>query len=87
MKVLVCGSSGLVGNDLCNLLEKEGIEYIGIHNTRPRPKSHKIDILNSAELNTFLGKENPTVCINCIADRNVDLCETNWEQTKKVKRN
>jgi dTDP-4-dehydrorhamnose reductase len=84
MKVLVCGSSGLVGNDLCNLLEKEGIEYIGIHNTRPRPKSHKIDILNSVELNTFLEKENPTVCINCIADRNVDLCEINWEQTKKV---
>ena len=84
MKILVCGSSGLVGNDLCSLFDKEIINYVGIHNTRPQKNSYKIDILNPIELAFFFDKHQPTVCVNCIADRNVDLCETNWEQTKKV---
>jgi dTDP-4-dehydrorhamnose reductase len=84
MKVLVCGSSGLVGNDLCFLFEKENIDYVGIHNTRPRKQSYKINLFDSNELNAFLDKENPTVCVNCIADRNVDGCETNWENTKRL---
>ena len=46
MKVLVCGASGLVGNDLCNLLEKENISYVGIHNTRPRKNSYKVSLLD-----------------------------------------
>ncbi len=84
MKVLVCGSSGLVGNDLCLLFEKENIDYVGIYNTRPRKQSYKINLFNPLELETFLDQEKPTVCVNCIADRNVDACETNWETTKKL---
>lgn len=84
MKVLVCGSSGLVGNDLCSLFEKENINYVGIHNKRPRKNSYKIDIRNTVKFSSFLDEQKPTVCVNCIADRNVDLCETDWEQTKEV---
>lgn len=84
MKVLVCGSSGLVGSDLCSLLEQKSIPYLGIHNSRPQKNSYKINILDAGEFNRFLDTQQPTVCVNCIADRNVDTCETNWEQTKKV---
>lgn len=84
MKILVCGSSGLVGSDLCSLLQKKSVEYVGIYNTRQAANSYKINILDAKELNNFLDREQPTVCINCIADRNVDTCETNWEQTKKI---
>lgn len=84
MKVLVCGSSGLVGRDLCSLLDESSIEYVGIHNTRSVKNSHRIDILNEEELRRFFDKHLPTVCVNCIADRNVDACEKNWEQTKRI---
>lgn len=84
MKVLVCGSSGLVGNDLCRLLQQKQIDFVGIHNTRSVPHSYKINILDEKELLSFFDEQNPTVCVNCIADRNVDTCETNWEQTKRV---
>jgi S-adenosylmethionine synthetase len=84
MKVLVCGSSGLVGNDLCLLLEKENIDYVGIYNSRPRKQSYKINIFDNKEILSFIEREKPTVCVNCIADRNVDICETNWESTKKL---
>lgn len=84
MLVLVCGASGLVGRDLCAELDRSSIPYIGIHNTRPVKNSHKINILNEAELSTFLSTHMPTVCVNCIADRNVDLCEKDWMLTKKI---
>jgi S-adenosylmethionine synthetase len=84
MKVLVCGSSGLVGRDLCSLLEKQKIEYVGIHNSRPAKNSFKINLLNENEIRTFIEKEKPTVCVNCVADRNVDTCEKQWENTKEV---
>ena len=84
MLVLVCGSSGLIGRDLCAELERSSISYIGIHNTRPVKNSHKINILNSLELSDFLSIHKPTICINCIADRNVDGCEKDWILTKKI---
>lgn len=84
MVVLVCGASGLVGRDLCQTLEESSMAYIGIHNTRAVKNSHKVNILNHADLSAFLDKHMPTICINCIADRNVDECEKNWALTKKV---
>ncbi len=84
MRVLVCGSSGLVGRDLCSLLENEKIEYVGIHNSRPVKNSFKVNLFNEHELRSFIEKQKPTVCVNCIADRNVDACEKQWETTKQI---
>ena len=84
MVVLICGASGLVGRDLCKALEESSIDYIGIHNTRSVKNSYKIDILSPIELSRFLDEHKPTVCVNCIANRNVDECEKNWTTTKKV---
>ena len=33
MKVAVCGASGLVGKELCKVLEQEKIPYVGTYNT------------------------------------------------------
>ena len=84
MKVLVCGSSGLVGRDICSLLENRKIEYIGIHNSRAVKNSFKVNLLNENQLRELFHKEKPTVCVNCVADRNVDTCEKEWEKTKQV---
>jgi len=84
MVVLVCGASGLVGRDLCTQLDRSSIEYIGIHNTRPVKNSYKINILDPVELSVFLDRHTPSICVNCIADRNVDGCEKNWNLTKQI---
>lgn len=84
MRVLVCGASGLVGRDLCSLLDKKNIEYIGIHNSRAVKNSFKVDLFNESDVRAFIEKEKPTVCVNCVADRNVDTCEKQWDTIKQI---
>ena len=84
MKVLVAGASGLVGRDLTTLLTETNIEWIGTYNSNPFHNSYKVNFLDIEELDTFISKHKPTICVNCIAERNVDLCETNWNHTKQV---
>ena len=52
MNVLVCGSSGLLGRDLCKLLDKENINYIGTYNNNYVDKSLKI-IFNEKIVHIF----------------------------------
>ena len=84
MKVLVAGASGLVGRDLTTLLTETNIEWIGTYNSNPFHNSYKVNFLDIEEFDTFISKHKPTICVNCIAERNVDLCETNWNYTKQV---
>lgn len=84
MKVLVAGASGLVGRDLTSLLTETNIEWIGTYNSNPFHNSYKVNFLDIEEVDIFISTYKPTTCINCIAERNVDLCETNWNHTKQV---
>jgi len=84
MKVLVAGASGLVGRDLTTLLTETNIEWIGTFNSNPFHNSYNVNFLNLEELDTFIYTNKPTICVNCIAERNVDLCETNWNHTKEI---
>jgi S-adenosylmethionine synthetase len=84
MKVLVAGGSGLVGRCLIAELEKRGIAYIATYNSRPIPNGHKLNFESEAEVRAFLEKEAPTVCVNCIVQRQTDVCEKDWAETKRV---
>ena len=84
MKILICGVSGLVGHDISLYLSAQGISWIGTHNSNTHINSFNIDFFNMDELNTFIDNNMPTVCINCIAERNVDKCENNWINVQKV---
>lgn len=80
-RVLVCGGSGILGREMCKLLQERNIPYIGTYFTRSFENGIKIDINNpSVIFETY----RPTVCINCIVERTVDTCENNWSNTKKV---
>jgi dTDP-4-dehydrorhamnose reductase len=84
MTVLVCGASGILGKDLCKLLKIKNIEYIGTYNNNFTENSIKVDFFNLTELETVLNDNKVTVCVNCIVERQVDLCETNWVSIKKT---
>jgi dTDP-4-dehydrorhamnose reductase/beta-phosphoglucomutase-like phosphatase (HAD superfamily) len=82
--ILLCGSSGLLGKDLKKILEKNNIEYIGTFNKNEVENSIKINFLDCIELENTIKKINPKICINSIVERQVELCENNWNSIKKT---
>ena len=86
MTILICGASGLVGKEMCNLLELKKLNYYGTYNTNKINKKNmfKLDFLDTNELNKFLVDKKITVCIFLIVQRFTDICENNWDETKKI---
>ena len=84
MLVLVCGSSGLLGRDLCNLLKKNNINYIGTYNNNYIKNSIKINFNEILDIENKILEINPTICINCIVERQLEICENNWDAIKKT---
>ena len=84
--ILICGASGLVGNELCHLLDDNNIDYIGTYNTRNinKPNMFKVDFHNPILLEEFLITHQITSCVFCIVERLTDICEINWPEIKKT---
>ena len=84
--ILICGSSGLVGREICNYFDKQQIEYIGTYNTNKINKSnmYKIDYSDPILLENFLLYHKITYCIFSIVERLTDVCENNWNEIKKT---
>ena len=84
--ILICGASGLVGNELCHLLDNNKIDYIGTYNKRKinQPNMFKVDFHNPILLEEFLTNHKITSCVFCIVERLTDICEVNWPETKKT---
>lgn len=84
MKVFVAGGSGLVGRCLINLLEEKNISYISTYNTRKTKNGFKINYDSYMDIRNLFELERPTICVNCIVQRLTDVCEKNWDETKRV---
>ena len=84
MTILITGASGLLGRGLVALLESNNIDFVAAYNTRKIKNGFKINFENEEEVCTFLKEKTVKVCINCIVERQVDVCETNWEEIKRV---
>ena len=84
MKVLVAGGSGLVGRCLIEVLEKHKIDYVSTYNSRPIKNGHKVNFDDEGELSKFMDLTTPDVCVNCIVQRQTDVCEKNWNETKQI---
>jgi dTDP-4-dehydrorhamnose reductase len=82
--LLITGISGLLGRSLASLCSEKQIPYIGTYSSRKYTNSYSIDFLNKDDLVKFLKEHAITVCINCMVERQVDVCETNWNKTKQV---
>ena len=84
MKVLVAGGSGLVGRCMIELLKQNGVDYVGTYNSRPIEKGYKINFENETEILNLLDDTLPNVVVNCIVQRQTDICEKNWNETKAI---
>jgi dTDP-4-dehydrorhamnose reductase len=84
MTILVCGGSGILGKELCELLAKNNINYIGTYNKNNIQNGIKINFLNELDIYESLKDKNITVCINCIVERQVNICETDWKNIKLI---
>jgi dTDP-4-dehydrorhamnose reductase/beta-phosphoglucomutase-like phosphatase (HAD superfamily) len=73
MKVLVLGGSGILGREMLKVIPGS----IGTYHSRP--------FKNGIPYNIEIFKDLvPDVCINCVVERTVDVCENNWNQTKSL---
>jgi dTDP-4-dehydrorhamnose reductase len=84
MTILVCGASGILGKELVNLLDTKNVSYIGTYNNNKIKNCIKIDFFNLNEIEETMKNNNITICINCIVERQVDICESDWSQIKKT---
>ena len=73
MKVLVTGAKGMLGQDLCPVLEDKGYEVIETGRA-------DLDVTNSEQVNAYLDKTLPAFVIHCAAYTAVDKAEE--EQNK-----
>ena len=86
MTILICGASGLVGRELCKLLEKRNIDFIGTYNSNKidKPNMFKIDFSDSKQIEDLFINNNITSCIFCIVERLTDICEKDWDKIKQT---
>ncbi len=88
MKVIIFGSTGMLGSDLVSHLKdggsggavnnnSENIEVIGSN-------SKELDISDQSKTSSFIINHNPDIIINCAAYTNVDGCESNRERAFNI---
>jgi len=79
MKLMLFGSKGMLGSDLCKLLSKD---YTLFSYTK-----EELDITDSLRLQEKILQVKPEIVINCAAYTNVEGCESNFEQALEVNAN
>lgn len=72
MKILVTGANGMLGQDLCPILEDEEYDVI-------ETDVDNLDITDSIAVNTFVTNEEPDFIIHCAAYTNVDKAEEDFD--------
>jgi len=84
MTIFIAGGSGLVGRCLSEKLKTQDIPYICSYFTRFVENGVAIRFDDPEELYNFFVQNHITVCINCIVQRQTDICEKDWLQTKQI---
>ena len=91
MKILITGSSGMLGSDLCDALGREH-EIAGLDiNEASRGMGHgscehfyKADILNCKVISEIIEREKPDLVIHAAAWTDVDGCEQDPEKAGRI---
>ncbi len=85
-KLLIIGSSGLVGSKLAALSAKHGFEAYNTMNWRRTslPRVTRLDITDRDATLGLVKEIRPKVIVNTAAITNVDYCETHKEEAQRV---
>lgn len=77
MKVLVTGAKGMLGQDLCPILEDEGFEVV-------ETDIDCLDITDFNQVEQKLSAEKPDYVVHCAAYTNVDKAEDDLETSRLI---
>ena len=77
MKILVTGSSGLLGSEIKKIYHNYNFDWIF-------SSKEQLDLLNSNNISTILSEINPDIIINCAAFTDVDAAEIYPELANKL---
>ena len=77
MKILVTGANGMLGQDLCPILEDVGYEVI-------ETDINNLDITNAQAVAAFIKQEAPVIVIHCAAYTNVDKAEEDLKNAERI---
>ena len=77
MKVLVTGANGMLGQDLCPILEDAGYEVI-------ETDINNLDITNAEATAAFIKQEAPEIVVHCAAYTNVDKAEEDLKNAELI---
>ena len=76
-KVLVTGAGGMLGQDLCPILEDNGYEVV-------ETDIKTLDITSADMVKSVLGNEQPDIVIHCAAYTNVDKAEEDLKTAELI---
>ncbi len=77
MKVLVTGANGMLGQDLCPILEDNGYEVV-------ETDVNTLDITNLEQVKAVLNNEKPDFVVHCAAYTNVDKAEEDLKTAELI---
>ena len=75
LKVLVTGAAGVVGGDLCPVLEAVGFDIVQT-DIRWNKEIQRLDVRDVEEVTSVIRIEHPGLVIHLAAETDVDRCET-----------
>lgn len=90
MKILITGSNGLLGQKIVQYCINKKIDFLATslgknrHSICEANNYHSLDITSKSEVDNVLTSYNPTHIINTAAFTNVDKCEDEPENCKKI---
>ncbi len=86
-KLLITGISGLLGSNLAYMFQDK-YEITGWYNLHkvfiPKVDSFKVDITDKQSVKEFLSNYKPDIILHCASLTNIDYCENNKEETRKI---
>jgi dTDP-4-dehydrorhamnose reductase len=77
MKILVTGANGMLGQDLCPILEDSGFEVF-------ETDINNLDITNSQMVEDVLSENRPDIVVHCAAYTNVDKAEEDLKTAELI---
>ena len=77
MSILVTGANGMLGQDLCPILEDAGYEVV-------ETDVDTLDITNAEQIQEVLSKTMPEIVIHCAAYTNVDKAEEDLKTAELI---
>lgn len=88
MKILITGSAGMLGYDLCKILSKEydlvGIDVSASEAKYQPNKFYEVDISKKEDVQRIFVSEKPDIVIHTAAWTDVDGCELDPEKAEQV---